>query len=373
MLFFYNFGIIFLCCIKGQYFTTNNNLEGIMRITLLKKLLNSTLAFSIATSGCFIPNSSIYAQKVQTEVGQEIKEILSVDFSNYPIIKEGWEVKADTKPYASGITSSKSLKLNKSGYYAQTPQFKLEKDAILTFYTKGYSTNSTTESILKVQALMNGTWTDIHTLTTFDIANFIKTEVIVPQTATKVKILLETKGAFNIALDGIVLTGTGPLVEGGTEETPETPDHEEVTPPTNGETTTPPTESKPDADAYGELVISGASTLEVGMNSTLQVTNQEGQTLSDVKFESTVPSVLTVDQAGKMNAVAEGITQISATTMIDGKKYIGQKRIDVTKAGEYPVTVFDEGFKEFPNLPQGWSTNLTDDIQILVEILLDLH
>ena len=81
-----------------------------MRITLLKKLLNSTLAFSIATSGCFIPNSSIYAQKVQTEVGQEIKEILSVDFSNYPIIKEGWEVKADTKPYASGITSSKSLK-----------------------------------------------------------------------------------------------------------------------------------------------------------------------------------------------------------------------------------------------------------------------
>ena len=92
MLFFYNFGIIFLCCIKGQYFTTNNNLEGIMRITLLKKLLNSTVAFSIATSGCFIPNSSIYAQKVQTEVGQEIKEILSVDFSNYPIIKEGWEV-----------------------------------------------------------------------------------------------------------------------------------------------------------------------------------------------------------------------------------------------------------------------------------------
>ena len=346
-----------------------------MRTTFLKKLLNSTLAFSIATSGIIIPNPKAYAQAMQTEAEQQNDELLSVDFSNYPTLAEGWEAKADKKPYSGGVTSSKSLKLNKSGYYLQTPSFNLESEATLTFYTKGYSTEVNVESVLKVQVLENGVWTDIHTLTTFDTANFIKTEVKVPQTATKVKILLETKGAFNVALDGVALTGTGSIVEGGTEETPETPDHEEVTPPANGgtttpdntekpgngETTTPPTESKPDADAYGELVISGASTLEVGMNSTLQVTNQEGQTVSDVKFESTVPSVLTVDQAGKMNAVAEGITQISATTMIDGKKYIGQKRIEVTKAGEYPVTVFDEGFKEFPNLPQGWSTNLADD------------
>ena len=38
------------------------------------------------------------------------------------------------------------------------------------------------------------------------------------------KILLETKGAFNVALDGVALTGTGSIVEGGTEETPEVPD-----------------------------------------------------------------------------------------------------------------------------------------------------
>ncbi len=38
-----------------------------MRTTFLKKLLNSTLAFSIATSGIIIPNPKAYAQAMQTE------------------------------------------------------------------------------------------------------------------------------------------------------------------------------------------------------------------------------------------------------------------------------------------------------------------
>ena len=184
-----------------------------MRTTFLKKLLNSTLAFSIATSGIIIPNPKAYAQAIQTEAEQQNDELLSVDFSNYPTLAEGWEAKADKKPYSGGVTSSKSLKLNKSGYYLQTPSFNLESDATLTFYTQGYSSGTQQgESVLKVQVLENGTWTDIDTLTTFDTAKFIKTEVKVPQTATKVKILLETKGAFNVALDGVALTGTGSIV-----------------------------------------------------------------------------------------------------------------------------------------------------------------
>ena len=289
---------------------------------------------------------------MQTEAEQQSNELLSVDFSNYPTLPEGWEAKADSKTYADGVTASKkSLKLNKSGYYLQTPSFKLENDATLTFYTKGYSASSTTESVLKVQVLINGTWTDIHTLTTFDTANFIKTEVLIPQTATKVKIVLETKGAFNVALDGVALTGTGSIVEGETEETPEVPDSGEVTPPANGGTTTPDNGSTPDVDAYGDLVISGASTLEVGMSSTLQVTTKDGETVSNMEFESTNPQYLTVNNAGKMNAISPGLTQVSVTAIIDGKKYIGQKPITVTEAVEYPVTVFEEGFKEFPKLP----------------------
>ena len=111
-----------------------------MRTTFLKKLLNSTLAFSIATSGIIIPNPKAYAQAMQTEAEQQNDELLSVDFSNYPTLAEGWEAKADKKPYSGGVTSSKSLKLNKSGYYLQTPSFNLESEATLTFYTKGYST-----------------------------------------------------------------------------------------------------------------------------------------------------------------------------------------------------------------------------------------
>ena len=346
-----------------------------MRTTFLKKLLNSTLAFSIATSGIIIPNPKAYAQAMQTEAEQQNDELLSVDFSNYPTLAEGWEAKADKKPYSGGVTSSKSLKLNKSGYYLQTPSFNLESDATLTFYTKGYSTEVNVESVLKVQVLENGAWTDIHTLTIFDTANFIKTEVKVPQTATKVKIVLETKGAFNVALDGVALTGTGSIVEGGTEETPETPDHEEVKPPTNGgtttpdntekpgngETTTPPTDSKPDADAYGELVISGASSLEVGMNSTLQVTTKNGESISDATFTSSDQAALSVDNSGKIKALKEGTHVVSAAAMIDGKKYIGDKRIVVSPATEYPVTVFTETFSKIPEFAEGWETNLTAD------------
>ena len=39
-----------------------------MRTTFFKKLLNSTLAFSIATSVMIIPNPKAYAQAVQAEV-----------------------------------------------------------------------------------------------------------------------------------------------------------------------------------------------------------------------------------------------------------------------------------------------------------------
>lgn len=78
---------------------------------------------------------------MQTEAEQQNDELLSVDFSNYPTLAEGWEAKADKKPYSGGVTSSKSLKLNKSGYYLQTPSFNLESDATLTFIQRLFNTS----------------------------------------------------------------------------------------------------------------------------------------------------------------------------------------------------------------------------------------
>ncbi len=326
-----------------------------MRTTFLKKLLNSTLAVSILASGFVIPNPTVYAQAVQ----QEANTILSTDFSNYPTIAEGWTIKADNKPYTGGVTSTKSLKLNQQGYYAQTPSFRLEGEATLSFYTKGYLTKNEGDSVLKVQALENGTWKDLYKLTKFDTTNFVQTEVVIPQTAVQVKILLETKGAFNVSLDGITLSGTGSIIDDSTEETPDVPDNGGTETPDGG--TTPPTESKPDTDAYGDLVVSGASSLEVGMSSTLQVAIKDGEAVSDATFTSSNQEALSVDNNGKVKAIKEGTHVVSATVTIDGKKYIGDKRIVVSPAAEYPVTVFKETFSKIPEFAEGWETDLTAD------------
>ena len=192
------------------------------------------------------------------------------------------------------------------------------------------------------------------------------------QEVTQVRFGINKKSG-NISIDDVVVYGTGSIVEGETEETPETPDNGEVTPPTNGgtttpdntekpgngETTTPPTDSKPDADAYGELVVSGASSLEVGMSSTLQVTTKNGESISDATFTSSDQAALSVDNSGKVKALKEGTHVVSAAVMIDGKKYIGDKRIVVSPATEYPVTVFTETFSKIPEFAEGWETNLT--------------
>ena len=33
----------------------------------------------------------------------------------------------------------------------------------------------------------------------------------------------------------------------------------------------------------------------------------------------------------------------------------------MTESKDYPVTVFNEGFKDFPKLAEGWETNSTSD------------
>ena len=98
-----------------------------MRSIFCKKLLNGTLAFSVIASGLVIPNPKAYAQVVQLNEDQQQTEILSVDFSQYPNIAEGWEAKADKKPYSGGVTSSKSLKLNKDGYYLKPQPLSYKK------------------------------------------------------------------------------------------------------------------------------------------------------------------------------------------------------------------------------------------------------
>ena len=108
-----------------------------MRSIVLKKLLNGTLAFSVLASGFVVPSPKAYAQVVQEAENQQQTEFLSVDFSQYPTLAEGWEAKADKKPYSGGVTSSKSLKLNKDGYYLKTPVFGLKEEATLSFSTKG--------------------------------------------------------------------------------------------------------------------------------------------------------------------------------------------------------------------------------------------
>ena len=337
-------------------------MEGIMRSIFLKKLLNGTLAFSVVASGLIVPSPKAYAQVVQQQENQQQTEILSVDFSQYPTLAEGWEAKADNKPYSGGVTSAKSLKLNKDGYYLKTPVFGLKEEATLSFSTKGYSATGEGDSVLKVKAAINGEWQELHTLTSFE-TSFVQTEVLVPKEATQLQIVLEKRGAFNVALDGVKLTGVGSIVEGGDQlpDAPETdkPEHGEpdqgVNPPANDET------QKPEVDAYGELVVSGASSLEVGMTSTVQTTTKEGDIVSDVKYESTNPDVLTIDDSGKIQALKEGITQIGAVAIINDKKYVGQKRLEVTTATDYPITVFEEGFKEFPTLQEGWQTNLSAD------------
>ena len=333
-----------------------------MRSIVLKKLLNGTLAFSVLASGFVVPSPKAYAQVVQEAENQQQTEFLSVDFSQYPTLAEGWEAKADKKPYSGGVTSSKSLKLNKDGYYLKTPVFGLKEEATLSFSTKGYSATGEGDSVLKVKAAINGEWQELHTLTSFE-TSFVQTEVLVPKEATQLQIVLEKRGAFNVALDGVKLTGVGSIVEGGDQlpDAPETDKPEQgepdqgVNPPANDET------QKPEVDAYGELVVSGASSLEVGMTSTVQTTTKEGDIVSDVKYESTNPDVLTIDDSGKIQALKEGITQIGAVAIINDKKYVGQKRLEVTTATDYPITVFEEGFKEFPTLQEGWQTNLSAD------------
>ena len=337
-------------------------MEGIMRSIVLKKLLNGTLAFSVLASGFVVPSPKAYAQVVQEAENQQQTEILSVDFSQYPTLAEGWEAKADNKPYSGGVTSAKSLKLNKDGYYLKTPVFGLKEEATLSFSTKGYSATGEGDSVLKVKAAINGEWQELHTLTSFE-TSFVQTEVLVPKEATQLQIVLEKRGAFNVALDGVKLTGVGSIVEGGDQlpDAPETDKPEQgepdqgVKPPANDET------QKPEVDAYGELVVSGASSLEVGMTSTVQTTTKEGDIVSDVKYESTNPDVLTIDDSGKIQALKEGITQIGAVAIINDKKYVGQKRLEVKEAADYPITVFEEGFKEFPTLQEGWQTNLSAD------------
>ena len=333
-----------------------------MRSIVLKKLLNGTLAFSVLASGFVVPSPKAYAQVVQEAENQQQTEFLSVDFSQYPTLAEGWEAKADKKPYSGGVTSSKSLKLNKDGYYLKTPVFGLKEEATLSFSTKGYSATGEGDSVLKVKAAINGEWQELHTLTSFE-TSFVQTEVLVPKEATQLQIVLEKRGAFNVALDGVKLTGVGSIVEGGDQlpDAPETDKPEQgepdqgVNPPANDET------QKPEVDAYGELVVSGASSLEVGMTSTVQTTTKEGDIVSDVKYESTNPDVLTIDDSGKIQALKEGITQIGAVAIINDKKYVGQKRLEVTTATDYPITVFEEVFKEFPTLQEGWQTNLSAD------------
>ena len=157
-------------------------MEGIMRSIFCKKLLNGTLAFSVIASGLVIPNPKAYAQVVQLNEDQQQTEILSVDFSQYPNIAEGWEAKADKKPYSGGVTSSKSLKLNKDGYYLKTPTFELQEEATLTFSTKGYAATGDGDSVLKVKAAIEGEWKELHAMTSFE-TSFIQTEVLVPKEA----------------------------------------------------------------------------------------------------------------------------------------------------------------------------------------------
>lgn len=333
-----------------------------MRITFLKKLLNSTLAFSIATSGMIIPNPTAYAQAMQSEVEQSV--VFKEGFDNYlEEMPTGWtELGTATKrPYYSTASNSgestPSVKLGKDGQTLTSPVFSLQTEGTLSFVAKGNGNSGDFSSELVVEVLENNEWvTKIKEVISQDKQTLT---VDLSESVTQVRFGINKKTG-NIMLDDIAVYGNGSIVEDSTESTPDVPETETPETP-DDETTTPPTESKPEVDAYGELVISGASTLEVGMNSTVQVTNKEGEVVSDVQFESTVPSVLTIDQAGKLKAVSEGITQISATTTIEGKKYIGQKRIEVTKAGEYPITVFTEDFKKFPQLLEGWETNLAED------------
>ena len=43
-----------------------------MRTVFFKKMLNSTLAFSIVTSGIIIPSPKVYAQEIFSEVEQSL-------------------------------------------------------------------------------------------------------------------------------------------------------------------------------------------------------------------------------------------------------------------------------------------------------------
>ena len=317
-----------------------------MRTVFFKKMLNSTLAFSIVTSGIIIPSPKVYAQEIFSEVEQSL--IFKEGFDNYKVeMPEGW-VEANTKverPIYNNIAQSgenaPAVKLEQSGQTLTSPIFKLESQGKLSFLTKGNGGNNGFTSQLIVEVLENNEWkiifedviTEEKETLTFDLS----------QAVTQVRFGIK-KSLGNISIDDIAIYGTGTMGEDSTEETPGND-----------------SESKPEVDAYGELVVSGASTLEVGMTSTLQVTTTEGEVVSDVTFESTESNVLKVNDAGKMQALATGVSQVAATTMIDGKKYVGQKRIEVTESKDYPVTVFNEGFKDFPKLAEGWETNSTSD------------
>lgn len=315
-------------------------MEEIMRTTFFRKLLNSLLAVSIATSGFVIPSSKAFAQE---EMVIE-KIVLSEGFDNYLTeMPAGWtEINAyGQRPNYNSDSNSgvakPSVKLGSNGQILLSPLFSLEGNGTLSFVAKGNGNNGDFSSELVVQVLNDGEWM---TLLSEVISQDKQTMTFeLEPGVTQVQFIIN-KVVGNVMIDDVKVTSVSTSTDQPTE--PENPG-----------------ESKPEEVPLEGLVLTGASKLAVGVESTLEVVyTPENTTQKEVEYASTDVNVITVTPEGKITTHAPGRSLLTATSKVNGM--VAEKLIIVEESEVIEeIVVFNEGFNAFPTLADDWSTNLT--------------
>ena len=256
-----------------------------MRTTIFKKVLNSVLAVSIATTGFVIPTPKYFVHAEEVAVQ---KVVLSEGFDNYiNEMPSGWleENAYGQRPNYNNISNSglaaPSVKLGSNGQTLTTPMFVLDNVGTLSFVAKGNGNNGDFSSELVVKVLNNGIWETILSEVISQDKQTLTFELA--QTVTQVQFMIN-KVVGNVMIDDVKVTTTSTSTDAEL-----------------------PSEPTPDVVPLEGLVLTGASKLAVGVESTLKVEYQpENTTQTEVTYASTDENVITVTPEGKITTHAEG-------------------------------------------------------------------
>ena len=310
-----------------------------MRTTIFKKVLNSVLAVSIATTGFVIPTPKYFVHAEEVAVQ---KVVLSEGFDNYiNEMPSGWleENAYGQRPNYNNISNSglaaPSVKLGSNGQTLTTPMFVLDNVGTLSFVAKGNGNNGDFSSELVVKVLNNGIWETILSEVISQDKQTLTFELA--QTVTQVQFMIN-KVVGNVMIDDVKVTTTSTSTDAEL-----------------------PSEPTPDVVPLEGLVLTGASKLAVGVESTLKVEYQpENTTQTEVTYASTDENVITVTPEGKITTHAEGRSMLTATSTAN-PSLVAEKLIIVENTPVVEeIVVFDEVFSSFPTLADGWSTNVTE-------------